>query len=184
MKNRCKRHIQSLFCILLIVLCTGTAWAVNATDTGKTGTQWNPPSDWFIYLVILIVLVGSLLSILIIRTSLDSTDWSLSHALSESSELTQMDDQGNPVLDDAKKPVVVKKLTPSSSRMVALMGMIVILFMFLAFGSFSLFYFAKKGLMPSSINQVVKFLLAGLTLFAPYAVNKFSKLFEGLTPGK
>jgi hypothetical protein len=54
--------------------------------------------------------------------------------------------------------------------------------MFLAFGSFALFAFAKSGEMPSSIDQVVKFLLAGLTLFAPYAVNKFSKLFEGLAP--
>jgi hypothetical protein len=68
--------------------------------------------------------------------------------------------------------------------MVALMGMIVILLMFIAFGSFSLFYFAKTGTMPSSIDEVVEFLVAGLTLFAPYAVNKFSSLFEGLAPKK
>ncbi len=85
-------------------------------------------------------------------------------------------------MDKSDKPVKITELQPSSSRMVALMGMIVILLMFLAFGSFSLFIFAKTGEMPTSINDVVKFLVAGLTLFAPYAVNKFSKLFEGLAP--
>ena len=134
--------------------------------------------------MILIVLIGSLVSILIIRSSLNDTTWSLSNALSEGIDLTEMDKDGKPIMDASNKPIVVTKLNASSSRMVALMGMIAILLMFLAFGSFSLFAFAKTGEMPSSIDQVVKFLIAGLTLFAPYAVNKFSKLFEGLAPKK
>jgi len=133
--------------------------------------------------MILIVLTGVLVSMLIIRVSLAENQWSLSDALSEGIELTLMENR-KPVTTDSGEPVKITKLYPSSSRLVALVGMIVIMFMFLAFGSFALFGFAKTGKMPESINMVVKFLISGLTLFAPYAVNKFSKLFEGLSPGK
>jgi hypothetical protein len=66
----------------------------------------------------------------------------------------------------------------------ALMGTVVILLLFLGFGAVAIFSFASTGSLPKSMDQVVSFLLAGLTLFAPYAVNKFSKVFEGLMPGK
>jgi hypothetical protein len=66
--------------------------------------------------------------------------------------------------------------------MVTLMGMISILLMFLAFGAFALYHFAMSGEMPESIGDVVTFLTAGMTLFAPYIVNKFSSLFTGLMP--
>jgi hypothetical protein len=62
------------------------------------------------------------------------------------------------------------------------MGMLVILLMFLGFGSFALFHFAMTGKMPGDIDQIVNFLVAGMTLFAPYVVNKFSSLFESLAP--
>jgi len=178
MKNRISRYIQALFLMFIFML---VAIPVLADDAA---TEWVSPSDWFIYLVIIIVLFGSLLSILIIRSSLSNNTWSLSNALSEGIELTEMGEDGKPIMDESNKPLMVTKLYPSSSRMVALMGMIVILLMFLAFGSFALFAFAKTGEMPKSINEVVKFLVAGLTLFAPYAVNKFSKLFENLAPNR
>ena len=41
---------------------------------------------------------------------------------------------------------------------------------------------AVQGSLPESIDKVVDFLIAGLTLFAPYVVNKFSTVFEGLAP--
>ena len=172
------------FCIhALILLFTFTIVSTPAL-AGDGSRTWIGPADWFIYLVILIVLVGVLVSMLIIRVSLAENHWSLSDALSEDVELTLMEND-KPVTDPSTgKPVVIKKLYPSSSRLVALVGMIIIMFMFLAFGSFALFGFAKTGVMPESISSVVKFLVTGLTLFAPYAVNKFSKLFEGLTPGR
>jgi hypothetical protein len=45
-----------------------------------------------------------------------------------------------------------------------------------------MFEFGMTGELPESISQVVEFMLAGLTLFAPYAVNKFSNLFSTLAP--
>lgn len=173
MKSRMSRSLQTLFYFFIISLISVPVWA-NNTDPNKN--DWIPPGDWFIYFVIFVVLIGSLVSLLIIRTSLSNSAWSLSDALSEGVELTEMDENG--------KPTKVTKLCPSSSRMIALMGTLILILTFLAFGSFSLFAFAKTGNMPQSINGVVKFLLAGLTLFAPYTVNKFSKLFEGLAPKK
>lgn len=35
---------------------------------------------------------------------------------------------------------------------------------------------------PKDTEEVIRFLVAGLTLFAPYAVNKFASLFQGLAP--
>lgn len=64
------------------------------------------------------------------------------------------------------------------------MGTLVILLMFLGFGSIALYSFANTGTLPDSMDKVVNFLLAGMTLFAPYAVNKFSKIFESLSPKK
>ncbi len=74
------------------------------------------------------------------------------------------------------------EMRASVSRLVALMGMMVILLMFLGFGSFALYEFAVTGSVPDSIDKAIKFLVAGLTLFAPYVVNKFSNLFESLAP--
>ena len=59
----------------------------------------------------------------------------------------------------------------------------VILLMFLGFGIFSIYSFAKTGVMPNTEN-IVNFLVAGLTLFAPYLVNQFASLFEKLAPKK
>ena len=176
MKNKTSHYTQALFLFFIFTFVAIPVWA------GDAPSKWESPANWFIYLVILMVLIGSFISILIIRTSLSNTTWSLSNALSEGIQLTEIGEDGKPIMDESNKPLMVTKLYASSSRMVAFMGMIVILLMFLAFGSFALFAFAKTGEMPSSIDQIVKFLLAGLSLFAPYAVNKFSKLFDGFAP--
>ena len=155
---------------------------------GEEAIKWEVPDLWFIYTVIFIVLIGSLLALLFIRTALSASAWSLSDALSEEVELTAIktDEHGDrtPLNDDSGKPLMITEMRASTSRMIAMMGMIVILLMFLGFGAFALFAFANTGEMPESIDQVVDFLLAGLTLFAPYVINKFSNIFESLSPKK
>jgi hypothetical protein len=114
--------------------------------------------------------------------------WSLADALSEETEVTFMapDAAGRltPQTDASGKPVMIVEMRASISRVIALMGMMVILLMFLGFGVFCLYSFALTGRMPESVGEIVKFLLAGLTLFAPYVVNKFSTVFQGLSPGR
>ena len=64
------------------------------------------------------------------------------------------------------------------------MGMMVIVFLFVGFGVFAMFSFGVTGALPNSMDTLIKFLAAGMTLFAPYVVNKFASLFSGISGGK
>lgn len=149
-----------------------------------------PAPDWFIFTVIFIVLIGILLALIFVRAALGNSKWSMADALSEEVEVTAtkknaagdeepMADPGN-----ASKFMMITEMRASSSRLIALIGMLVILLMFIGFGMFSLYRFATSWSMPTAMDSVIKFLVAGLTLFAPYVVNKFSSMFESLTPKK
>jgi hypothetical protein len=142
-------------------------------------TKWCRPDDWFIYLVIGFVYLGVLIALSTVARKLSqpTTNWSLADALSEEADITVPDTSGMPYTVNG---VVVKKtvLAASSSRLIALMGMIVILFIFLGFGAFMLWAFANNGTLPASAGDVTRFLVGGMTLFAPYVVNKFSSVFS------
>ena len=191
MKVPLNRYIQIVLLVFSFILTSTPVWSQEETTTAQqlTTTQdWVSPKDAFVYIIVSFISIASLLSVLFVRVSLEGTKWSLADALSEVAEVTatktDADKVTKPVLDKSEKPLMIKELRASSSRLVALMGMIVILMMFIGFGTFALFSFAKTGKMPSSVDDVVKFLAAGLTLFAPYVVNKFSSMFESLTPKK
>jgi hypothetical protein len=171
--------------ILAIVLCAAPLFAA---DTAPV--KWSAPNDRFIYIVEGVLLAGTVVSLLVIRGALaSSSKWSIADALSEETEMTAMelvdparpDGPKKPVMVD-NKPVTITEMRASSSRMIALMGMVMIMLMFLGFGSISLFSFAKTGEMPASIDKVINYLLAGMTLFAPYLVNKFASVFQSLSP--
>ena len=87
-----------------------------------------------------------------------------------------------------QRSIPVNQQTLITDRMLCIglnhLALLLILMMFLGFGAISLFSFASTGTVPESLDQVVHFMLAGLTLFAPYAVNKFSKMFENIWPKK
>ena len=204
----------ALVCFAYLLLSAGTALAqAQASDQKPTEqapkaevkqvetknaayTPWSPPDGIALYSVPIIVLFGSLIAVLVIRKSLPD-DWSLADALSEEvslqviKEVTTKGQNGvadvvtkEPLYDKEGKPVLAPVLKASSSRLIALMGMIAILFMFIGFGSFALYGFGKVGALPESTDKVVNFLVGGMTLFAPYLVNKFASLFQGLTGGK
>ena len=178
MPNRIARYILLLLTAWIPALVSTPAWAQD--------TDWAAPHVGVVYVVIFTVLIGSLLAILFIRAALGNSEWSLADALSEESEVTLMATnaagQREAKLDASGKPVMVTEMRASSSRLIALMGMMSILLMFIGFGTFALFSFAYTGSMPADINKVISFLAAGLTLFAPYVVNKFSGMFESLAP--
>jgi hypothetical protein len=144
----------------------------------QTAQSWISPDDWFIYTVIIVVFLGLAIAfgLVVRRLGADGTGWSLADALSEEADVTVPDDHGKPYTVNG---VVVKKteLAASSSRLIAFVGMIAILFLFLGFGAFMLWGFAKTGTMPSGAADITKYLLGGMTLFAPYVVNKFSSVF-------
>ena len=159
--------------------------------TGVAAAQpvvWAPPSEWAINTIVAVVVLGSLISILVVRGALfKSTNWSLAEALSEDVEVSaqQVDSGGKPsfVMQDGK-PVMVTVMRPSSSRVIALMGLVVILLMFVGFGAFALYAFGRTGEMPASMDKVRDFLFGGMTMFAPYLVNKFASVFSAFAPKK
>jgi hypothetical protein len=165
----------------LAVAACGSAQAADAA-------AWVAPDRWFIYAIVIAVVAASVIGLLMIRAALTVSVWSFSDALSEPTEVTAVGTDASGVrrimLDPAGTPVMATEMRASASRMIALMGTLVILLMFLGFGSIALYSFASTGTVPDSMDKVVNFLLAGLTLFAPYAVNKFSKIFESLSPRK
>ena len=133
------------------------------------------------------ILFGGLIGLFFIKSVLSNSKWSLADALSEEASTASLENDGNgcfkPRLGADGKPIMITELRASSSRMIALVGMMLLLLMFLGFGIFAMYLFAKTGVMPKT-DDVVSFLAAGMTLFAPYLVNQFSALFEKLAPKK
>jgi len=146
-----------------------------ATPAFAENKPYSPPYSFFVYGVILFFLFVLFYTLRNIKNALASgkSKWSLSDALSEPVEVTSEKNEN-------KEKVV--EMRASSSRLVAFMGMIAILVLFIGFGTFALYSFAVNGKLGEDIGQVVSFLTAGLTLFAPYAVNKFAKVFESIAP--
>jgi hypothetical protein len=99
--------------------------------------------------------------------------WSLANALSEESDLTVLDTNNLPY---SVNGAVVKEtvLVASTSRLIAFLGSTAILALFLGFGDFALWDFGTTGTLPDSLKDAITFMVSGLTLFAPYAVNKAS----------
>ncbi len=134
--------------------------------SGAAGVINTPPMpEWLIYTVIGIVFLGLVMALGSIRNSLTSptSTWSLANALSEEADLTVTDGAGIAT----KKTVLVA----STSRLIALMGCLVIMALLLCIGVFEVWDFAHTGTIPGA-TDVLTFLAGGLTLFAPYAVNK------------
>lgn len=117
------------------------------------------------------ILLGSLIALALMERRLRLEGWSLADALSEPVLLSHPSDGG--------KPVTVRDA--SSSRLIAMAGMLVILLLYLGFGVFCLYSFGLTCAMPAQSDAVTHFLYAGLTLFAPYIANKFSNLFKPLS---
>jgi hypothetical protein len=149
------------------------AFPAFAADAAKNCKEYVGPNAFFVGSILLILLIILLFAAVNIRNALvNASNWSLSDALSESSEVTNSN--GDNILE----------MRASSSRLVAFMGMIAIMVLFIGFGTFALYRFAVYGELGESIDKVVSFLTAGISLFAPYAVNKFSKLFENIAQPK
>ena len=134
------------------------------------------PNEVLVWLVIVLVLSFILLALSWLRSAMTaaSPKWSLADALSEEADIAYFTTTG-PQVDNAGKPVTVSEMRASSSRLIALLGAIVILFLFLGFGTFVLYQYGTTGVMPE-VGDILKFMSGGLALFAPYAVNKLSTL--------
>jgi GH24 family phage-related lysozyme (muramidase) len=149
-------------------------------------------------LIVLAVCLAVVLCLSQIALLLKRSRWSLANALSEVIELKVPVDaawtssqgdlqarmesrQAAGIATATETPTLLKVLEPSSSRLIALVGMVVILLMYVGFGLFALYTFGLTCQMPSSTGSVTSFLYSGMALFAPYVANKVSEVFRPAT---
>lgn len=134
----------------------------------------DPAAEWLVLLLIGLLAAVGIAVLLTIKKALadQNSGWSLAEALSEPETFT----------DDSTAAggaqVTVTRLVPSTSRLIAFMGLFGILLLYLGFGAVLLYYFGTGQNLPGGVDEIQSFLLAGLTLFAPYVVNKFADVFK------
>lgn len=146
---------------------------------------WQAPTGWVLYLMPLVVLFASILAIRRIAIALSASSWSLADTLSEvvmvpvyDSSNTAAGATRTPLRDARQEILLTPELHASSSRMIAMMGMVSILFLFLGFGALAMFEFGATGEVPPSMERICVFLTTGMTLFAPYVINKLTSIFK------
>jgi hypothetical protein len=99
---------------------------------------------------------------------LRSPTWQLGDAVSE-----EADNQPNP-LPAGVKPVMVA----SSSRLIALIGLLNILGVFLGFGYYFLYSAFAGTVHLEDMRSVIYYLFSGAVMFAPYLANQLQNAFS------
>lgn len=172
------RRSAAAFAAVIATASIAKASAQNADSASGAG-------EAFALIVTAVTVVAVLLAFAAVRAALVNSQWSLSDALSEEVEVTPMDGGGRPLLGADGKPQVVSEMRASSSRLIALIGLVGILALYLGFGLVELKAFASSGQFSTdSVDPIIKYMLAGMTMFAPYLVNKFASVFDWMSPGK
>lgn len=92
-------------------------------------------------------------------------NWSMARALSENTVVEQQDPA-----DSTKKTSVVIDL-PSSSRLIAFIGLIVLMVTFLTLGAVMIWTLGRTGQI-ISMGNAQDFLWAGMAMFAPYLISQ------------
>ena len=132
-----------------------------------TQTYW---TFWVIVTLITALLAFVLLAL--ISGLRQSAAWSMGDALSE-----EAGNQPNP-LPAGQKPIMVA----SSSRLIAFLGLSVILSLYLGFGYVILwdhFFNPNKAI---DSKMLLTFLFGGATMFAPYLANQLASAFGTFFP--
>lgn len=107
-----------------------------------------------------------------IKLSKDS-QWSIARALSDNSVVSKQDPE------DSKNTIIEQIDLPSSSRLIAFLGMVVLLATFLGIGSVMIWTLGRTGQV-SGMGDAQGFLWAGLSMFAPYLFNQSKEAIKSL----
>lgn len=163
--------IRSVITTGVLVLMAAAAHAETVrvprvVEMGDTALGW-------VIALILVVFVGTLLVVMMQLSA--SSNWSLADALSEETEVTE-------TKDNLTKNVT--KMMASSSRLIALLGLMGILALFIGNGITLIWQLAKGGDVARNAEAYSTYLMYGVVMFAPYAVNKFASIFERFGPPK
>lgn len=156
-----------------------------------------PIDDRVLYALMAVVVVAVFfINSKLLNMLLSDPGWSLAKALSEpqSVEVTvpaQAAPQArnnvppaDPLPDAAKQPDEAvqqpgggsnteKILAPSTSRLIAMLGSVIVSMLFMGYGVVVVWYLGKTGCMPG-LDNLTTFLVGGSSLFARYVVNKLT----------
>lgn len=172
-----------------------TLTAMGAHTSGVNDGSCRTMALPVVYVITLAVALGAFFGLVLVKQRLGKEGWSLANALSEPTRLTipvewrwteSAGDQLTVGSSAARKelrapdgtPMAVTLLEASSSRMIATLGGLSILMLYMGFGTFALYSFGLTCQLPSSMGAVTTFLLSGLSLFAPYVANKVSTAIQ------
>ena len=163
--------IVVLSSILGILVGPSTGWAQQAQSQTLQTAGCQPGPFWTVFWVVTVLLF--VLLIVMFIGLLRNKDWSLADAVSE--------EAGNQpaTLPVGQKPIMVA----SSSRLVALLGLLAILSMFIGVGYYLLWALFCTGTVPQ-LWEIVRFFYAGAAMFAPYLANQIREAFESFAPSK
>jgi len=139
------------------------------------------------------IFAAVIVTLVVIYWRLQHSGWSIANAISEPTHLSiPLDEQWAQSQGDNRArikalapngpPTSVILMEASSSRLIALAGMVSILLIYVGFGVFSLYTFGLTCQMPASTVAVSTFLYSGLTLFVPYVANKVSGILQPSRP--
>jgi hypothetical protein len=155
----------------------------------QTAAAVDPPSsataNWLADPLVIGVALATVISLLLVYRHLrQASHWSMSDALSETTDVAVplVDPKTGAVVlkKDGETPVTTQQLRASSSRLIALLGSIAIMMLYIGAGLVVLQSLAKGAGVPEGTETLSKFFLWGMVLFAPYIVNKFASIFGWL----
>ena len=131
---------------------------------------------------VLVVVVGFATFFALLRISswiAKDDKWSLADALSEDVEVgtDKKDSAGNPVKDNNGNIAKESIMKASSSRLIALLGSIAIMMLYIGAGLSVLYGFVIDHQVPAGTKDLTNYFVYGMVLFAPYVVNKFTSIF-------
>jgi hypothetical protein len=155
--------------------------ATKVTETVIAKAALVTPETFAPILVVVIAAV-TIISLMLIYKHIQSaaTNWSLADALSEETPIgpVQKNLAGDPLQDKEGKVQYENVMKASSSRLIALLGSVAIMMLYIGAGLSVLYTFAAGAGVPKDTEALTTFFLYGMVLFAPYLVNKFSNIFS------
>lgn len=158
------------------------AQPLNAVESLAANAGLMTQQTFAVLLVMSIAVVTIVSLLLIYRNVRRASTWSLSEALSEEVPVGPITKTaaGEPIQDNDGNVQHENVMKASSSRLIALLGAIAIMMLYIGAGLAVLMEFASKGTIPAATKDFTTFFLYGMVLFAPYIVNKFSSIFSWL----
>lgn len=168
MKTPIKLVLAFFFVSLATFLSPSAAWA---QATASAPPAFNVPKEsvfWATFWIMTGILAFAFLFISL--GLLRSRDWQLGDAVSE-----EAGNQPDP-LPAGTKPIMVA----SSSRLIALLGLLNILGVFLGFGYYFLYSAFAGTVHLEDMKSVIYYLFSGAVMFAPYLANQLRDAFSSL----